>query len=1046
MRYLRLGALGALFLVALAASTVTADGQVITGRVSDAQSGQAVAAAQVFISALDLGALSEGSGTYTLGNVPAGTHTVSVQRIGFRAVEQTVTLGAGQTVQLNFQLEAQALVLDAIVVTGTAGGSQRRALGNAVSQVTMTDIVMLNPVSNVEQSLQGRIPGVMLMPSSTGGAGGGSRIRIRGNSSIGLPGDPIIFVDGVRLNENRARRQRYYSQSRLADFDPADIESIEIIKGPAAATLYGTEASDGVIQIVTKRGQVGAPVFEFSTELGENWFPQWPSYRRNSWAPNPLLCGNGVGPNPSLPCAGVEQLFELDKIAEDIKRTDLPRDVNPVPALFQSGFIQRYNFSVRGGTESIRYSFGLNRKTEEGVVYWNRDERNSIRTSIGITASENLNILFNGSYNEGVWSPPEAIWGREFGFGGRPTTFFDGATGLQDLDEESKRGWRDGGAARFLPKRFSRNNTTKRSTWSIQSDLTNFGWLRHRLTFGIDQVYERNVEFKPKEGTRRWWGSDGLVGEKIVQQLDAPVYTIDLSGTATFRYMDGDLGTATSYGFQYYNKQEIFIETVGKNFAVPALGTVGAASVTSGDETFVENTTVGVYIQNQFDWENRIFLTGAVRFDDNSAFGTDFNRAVYPKVSTAWVVSEQDFWNVDFIDQFRLRAAWGAAGKQPDAFASTRLYRPLAGPGKLPILSPDQFGNPALGPEKGQEFEVGFETSAFDGRISADFTYYNRKTIDAIVAQTLPSSIWPGERGGVTGGTQLVNIGQVSTWGSELALNAQIIRQGPLQWNIDIAFTHQGNRIDDMGDIDRIQIGRARAHYEGLPVVTASDLRVIHAEFVNGVNGKVQNVLCDPGSGIGPGNGVEFTNIDGMSTAEIIAIGVGCDLAPKVVWGSSDPTKLVNLNSTWTIFENLRASVNIDAQFGGTMSHDYAGARYTSHPSAQLVWLQDVPIPTAYLEVTRNGFSFADSGFIKLREVALAYRLPLSLASRVGASSANIRVGARHIARLWLEEPQVFRELMVDPEVTRHTHDFGGESGGGWPPSSQWTARITLTF
>ncbi len=1036
MRYLRLGALGALFVVALAASTVPADAQVITGRVSDAQTGQAIAAAQVFISALDLGALSEGSGTYTLGNVPAGTHTVSVQRIGFRVVEQSVTVGAGQTVQLNFQLEPQALVLDAIVVTGTAGGSQRRALGNAVSVVSMDDLTMINPVATVEESISGRVPGVLLLPSTS--AGGGSRIRIRGNSSIGLPGDPIIFVDGIRLNENRARRGRYHSQSRLADFDPADIESIEIIKGPAAATLYGTEASDGVIQIVTKRGQVGAPVFELSTELGQNWFPQWPSYRRNSWAPIPALC-------PTLPCASVDQLFELDKIAEDIKRTDLPFDINPVPALFQSGFIQRYNFSVRGGTDLIRYAFGINRSDSEGVVYWNRDERNAIRTSIGITANENLNILFNGSYHQGVWSPPEAIWGREFGFGGRPTTFFDGTTGLQDFDEDSKRGWRDGGAARFLPERFHRSNTTKRSTWSIQSNLNNFGWLRHRLTFGVDQVYERNVALFPKEGTRRWWGSNGLEGDKTVEQLDAPVYTLDLSGTATFRFRDGILGSATSYGFQYYNKEQIFTRIHGENFAVPLLGTVGAASTTEADETFVENTTVGVYIQNQFDWDNRIFLTGAVRFDDNSAFGSDFNRATYPKVSGAWVLSEEDFWNLDFIDQFRIRGAWGAAGKQPDAFAATRLYRPLTGPDLLPILSPDQFGNSELGPEKGEELELGFEASVFDGRISADFTYYNRKTKNAIIAQTLPPSSWPGAAGAFAGGTQLVNIGQVSTWGTELLLNTQIIREGPLQWNLDIAFTTQGNRIDDMGGIDRIQVGRSRAHYQGFSIASQSDKRVIWAEFINGVNGAV-TFLCDPGTGKGPGNGVEFTNIDGMSTAEIAGIGIDCDDAPKVVWGHSSPQQLLNLNSTWTIFENWRASVNIDGQFGGTVSHDYAGARYTSHPSAQLVWLQDQAIPQAYRTVTRNGLSYADSGFIKLREVALAYRLPVSLAARVGASSVNIRVGARHIARLWLEEPEVYGEPMVDPEVTRDTHDFSGESGGGWPPLSQWTARITLTF
>ena len=1033
MRYSRLGLL---FIGALAASAVTADAQVITGRITDAQSGQAIAAAQVFVSALDLGALSEGNGTYSVQNVPAGTHIVSVQRLGFQSVEQSVTLGAGQTVQLNFTLQSQALALDEIVVTGTAGGSQRRAIGNVVAQVTMDDLTTVAPVANVEEALQGRVPGVVLLPATS--AGGGSRIRIRGNSSIGLAGDPIIFVDGIRLNENRARRDRYHSQSRLADFDPADIETIEIIKGPAAATLYGTEASDGVIQIVTKRGQVGAPVFEFSTELGQNWFPQWKSYRRNSWAPDPLLC-------PVVPCASVDQLFELDKIAEDIKRTDLPFDVNPVPELFQSGLIQRYNFSVRGGTDLIRYAFGINRSDSEGVVYWNTDERNAIRTSIGITANDNFNILFNGSYNQGVWQPPEAIWGREFGFGGRPTTFFDGTTGLQDFDEDSKRGWRDGGAARFLPQRFERSNTTKRSTWSIQADLENFGFLTHRLTFGVDQVYERHVRFFPKEGTTRWHGSNGRDGDKAVDQLDAPVYTVDLSGTATFRFMDGVLGTATSYGAQYYNKQQLFTTTHGENFAVPALGTVGAASVTDGSERFVENTTFGVYFQEQFDWDNRIFLTGAVRLDDNSAFGTDFNRAVYPKVSGAWVLSEEDFWNIDFIDQFRFRGAWGEAGKQPDAFAATRLYRPLTGPDGDPILSPDQFGNSELGPETGSEFEVGFEASAFDSRFTVDFTYYNRKTKDAIVAQTLPPSSWPGEAGAFAGGTQLVNIGQVSTWGTETSLNAQIIREGPLQWDLDIAFTTQGNRIDDMGGIDRIQVGRSRAHYQGFSIAAQSDKRVIWAEFINGVNGAV-TFLCDPGAGKGPGNGVEFTNIDGMSTAEIAGIGIDCDDAPKVVWGHSSPQQLLNVNSTWTIFENLRASVNIDGQFGGTVSHDYAGARFTSHPSARLVWLQDQAIPQAYRTVTRNGLSYADSGFLKLREVALAYRLPVSLASRVGASSANIRVGVRHIARLWLEQPRVYRERMVDPEVTRDTHDFSGESGGGWPPSSQWTARITLTF
>jgi hypothetical protein len=183
-----------------------------------------------------------------------------------------------------------------------------------------------------------------------------------------------------------------------------------------------------------------------------------------------------------------------------------------------------------------------------------------------------------------------------------------------------------------------------------------------------------------------------------------------------------------------------------------------------------------------------------------------------------------------------------------------------------------------------------------------------------------------------------------------------------------------------------------------------------------------------------------------MSEAAIIGIGLPCDDAPLVVWGHSSPTKLLNVNQTFTLFENWRASVNLDGQFGHVMGHDYAGARFTSHPSARLVWLQDQAIPQAYRDVTRNGLSYAKGGFIKLRELALAYRVPPTMAARVGAASANLRFGVRNLSRLWLEQPMVGRELMGDPEVTRDTHDFGGESGGGWPAGSQWTARLTLTF
>jgi outer membrane receptor protein involved in Fe transport len=465
-----------------------------------------------------------------------------------------------------------------------------------------------------------------------------------------------------------------------------------------------------------------------------------------------------------------------------------------------------------------------------------------------------------------------------------------------------------------------------------------------------------------------------------------------------------------------------------------------------------------VYFQEQLDWDNRMFLTAAVRGDDNSAFGSNYEAAIYPKVSATWVMSEESFWNVDWMDQFRLRGAWGQAGKQPDAFAATRLYFPEPGPGGQPILTPDPsaanqagtIGNPDLGPEKGEEIELGFDASIFEGRIGAAFTYYTRKTKDAIVGQTVPPSLWPAENNVPGSPVRFVNIGQISGWGTETSLNIQAITEGPVRFDLDVALTTQGNRIDDMGGIFRIQEGRSRAHYEGFSIASLSDKKVVSADFVSGTSGDVDpaSVMCDGGKG----KQVYDPGADAYVALEMGGPAVPCDQAPQIVWGPTDPTRIVNVSPTLTILDDWRLSANIDAQWGHWVAADYATARYTSHPSAQLVWLQDDPIGMAYIDVTRNGFGNTKAGFAKLREISLAYTLPSSVVERIGASAGSIRVGARNIARLWLQQEcagdPVLKhcELQNDPEVTRGEYIFGGEDGGGWPPIPQWTVRLGVTF
>src|SRR5690606_34299875 len=215
-------------------SSAVAQTGTVSGRVVDSQTMQPIASAQVFIPDLSLGALSREDGRYLLVNVPAGTHRIDAQVIGYRTASLTVTVGAGQTANAEFALDQDALALDEIVVTGTPGGTQRRALGNVVGRVdaASTDA---SPAANVEELLGSRVPGLVIQSASGTVGAAGAPIRIRGVSSPGVSNDPIIFVDGVRMNSSLTTMNDGAS-SRLNDINPNDIESIEVIKGPAAST------------------------------------------------------------------------------------------------------------------------------------------------------------------------------------------------------------------------------------------------------------------------------------------------------------------------------------------------------------------------------------------------------------------------------------------------------------------------------------------------------------------------------------------------------------------------------------------------------------------------------------------------------------------------------------------------------------------------------------------------------------------------------------------------------------------------------------------
>ncbi len=970
----------------------------LRGRVTHRTAGTPLSPVQVFIDGSQLGTTTQSDGTFQISGVPAGEVTVVAVMIGFARSTSTVTVRSGETTTVDFALAERALDLDGIVVTGTAGGTQRRAIGNVVATVNADEVLARAPAANVNQLLGQRTAGVMMMPG-TGQVGTGSAVRIRGAGSITQGNDPIVYIDGVRMDSDprSGPGQRGGANiSRLNDIHPSDIESIEIIKGPAAATLYGTEASNGVIQIITKRGSTGAPQFDITTRTGANWLWNPEERAGTRWMPNP--------DNPAGEPIGINAYA-------------LERDQG-LGAIYGYGALQSYNLSVRGGTDAVRYFTSISRDDDTGIVDHNWATRLALRGNLEVLLSDNLTANVGASYISSqtrlvqtsiesdpftnlVWANPRNLTDGRRGFRGAPPEDWELVQSRQD---------------------------NERSTSNLELRYQPFSWNTHRLVAGIDVNAYENFTLFPMlpEGADHFYGQNAL-GNKNVTRGTRRFITIDYATSADFTR--GDFTLQPAFGFQYYKTEDSNINASGQRFPAIPITTVSGGSIRDGGESFTENSTVGVYLQQQVGWNNRVFVTGAVRADDNSAFGVNFDAAIYPKLSGTWVISEEDFWRFDRVDQLRLRAAWGAAGQQPATFAASRLYTPFVGYRDQPALLPGAFGNPDLKPERGEELEFGFDASFLDGRVDLEVSRYQKTIRDAIVARQLPPST------GFTG-SQIVNIGRIAAWGNEVGVFIQMLDGPRFGWDFDTQFATMDNEIRSLGGEDVITGGTGLQHREGYSVADIFYREVLSAE-IDG-SGNVVQALCDGGTGA---QGVDQGGP-----------GVPCADAPQVWQGHSQPTWQLGFGNTLRIGDNLRLFARVEGNGGHIQINTEIRPIHNGNYSEGAV-RRDNALLQAYrqFEVDRTGQY--DASFLRLREVSATYDLPEAFVGRLNARRGSVSLGMRNVAMLWtgshgwstpraghVREP-IADMIIWDPEV-RST----GQNATGYQTIMPPTASATLTL
>jgi TonB-linked SusC/RagA family outer membrane protein len=1004
--------------VALAVATASqaeAQGGTISGAVTDEATGTGLEGSRVLLTGPNRIEATNQEGRYTFRNVAPGSYQVRVLRLGYRPATDTAVVAPGEAVTLDFALTPAPVQLDEIVTTAT--GEQRKLeVANAVSTIDVARVTEEAPIAEFGNLISGRAAGVQVQKSG-GTTGTGTRIRIRGSNSLSLSNEPLYYIDGVRMESNPRSTtldlggfgvgdEGNNGPSRINDINPEDIESIEIVKGPAAATLYGIQASNGVVRITTKRGVAGRPRWNVFTELGA-------VSDVNEYPVN--FFGRSDDPDWDGFCT-IQS--ELDGFCTQ-SRVDQYQPLNdPATRPYKAGLRQQYGLSVSGGNEIATYYISGEYESEVGPFRLPRAEEDSIRaargevreTQIRPNALEKVNLRANirsdvsknidVSASAGLVTSNTRLIENDNSF----LTVNGSGTASGNLPEVN-RGWF------FIPAELFAalaNQQANRFTGGFTANWRPKEWLSTRATIGYDVVDRTDVHFFPTgEVAELETNREGL---KIDNKFQLSQTSVDLGATARFR-LSPAVGSRTSVGAQFFRDLSRGTFASGRGLP-PGSETINGARTTEAADTTIESRSIGSYLEQEISLKDRLFVTAAVRFDDNSAFGESFNATAYPKASASWLLSEEPFFHAGLFNTLRLRAAFGVSGQQPGTVDARRFFNPVAGKrGGTPTtgVSFGNLGNRELKPERSREFEVGLDAGLLADRVSLELTFYHKLTRDALIEREIAPSLGTSE-------FQFFNLSRIRNRGLELAINARVLDSRSLTWDLSLSGSVTSNKVLELGqNVSPIFVGFYQRHVAGYPA----------------------------GGFWAPDITFDDANADGIIDITEVALS---DTA--VFQGSALPTREASLNSRLALWDGR---VTIGTQF------DYRGGHLVDNSLEQfrcfsVVICRGVHDRTAPIDeqaraqatyLPGGGFDvafFEPGWFIKLRELSLTLQAPDPWARAFRASRLSLTLAARNL--LTIDDYSG-----VDPEVNAFAQDnFASSDFESQAQVRYYTARVNVSF
>ncbi len=986
--------LGALLVAALAllpsAGLAQQPTGAIAGRVTDKTTGQPLTSVQVTISQTTRGALTDRDGSYRIENVPAGLVEIRGRFIGYTIGVQTVTVVAGETATVDFVLTQSPIGLEAVVVNASGAEQRVREQGNAVSVIDAAKTTQDAAPTDLADLLNARAPNVVVLPAG-GTTGTGSRVRIRGSSSLSLSNEPLIVVDGIRVETGAASNSigvGGQSPSRLNDINVDEIETIEIVKGPSAAALYGTDAANGVIQIRTKRGRPGPTRWTAYAEAGSlSDITAWPA-NFTSVSNRPV----GQPPGPGVSCT-LTAAAAVGGCVIDTVRSFNPLETN---SPFRQGLRQQYGVSASGGSEQTIFFLSGDFEREKGIYTINDLRKVALRANVSNQVSRLLDIQASTGYTSSQLQLPQndnnALGIVSSGLLGRADTINQGYGFLRPSQVDNI----------FVGQR------VERYTGSIQANFRPWGFLTLRGIVGTDVTNRFDEQTTPPGKVP--FNVTTFEGTRNSNRTQIFNSTVNFSATATHRFT-ADVTSNTTASVQYF--KNLFAQTTASGRKlVGGTTTLNGVVVPTVGESIDEFITLGGYVEEQIAIHDRLFLTAAVRGDDNSAFGQSFDLITYPKFQASWVINEEPFFpQISFLNSLRLRAAYGRSGRQPGPNDALTFFSPVAvatNNTDAPAITVGGLGDASLRPERTREYEVGLDADLLSSRLHFEFTFYDKNSKDALIARRLAPSLGVSD-------TRFQNLGEVSNKGVELVLTAQILNRPNFGWNVSASAWGNRNRLVELGSgITPIIFGLGGAsqrHEEGFPL----------------------------GGYWGVPYTFDDTDGDGLIDASEVVPGAAAEFQ-----GTPFPTHGGTISTELNFLQHFRLYGLVDGRFGNKLDNSTEGfrcgfgiCRGRRDPTASLAQ-QAAAVANVFYGL-ETGF-FEDAGFVKLREVSLSYTAPPQWASRIGANALSFTLTGRNLAT-WTDYTGVDPELNTSGQTNFNTADFLTQ-----PPVRYFIARVNVTF